>query len=856
MKISGILNFFKSKREKEMTELKNRLREKYLYFKEILANNNQTLSVMSDIEEKLSESYLFDRAYVNKSIEKILTGTLKTVEFLNKLSENKYMNLKQRYELIRNKIEEVLAFKIEIPTDRYILFFEELNEFCKEERIHIGGGKVAHLAELKSIGIPVPEGFVVTSFAFLKFLEYNNLKERIQEKLKTLQVEDLEALSRASLEIREMVLNSSLPKELEESMLNSCQKLYERLGKKCNFAVRSSAIFEDTFLSFAGQYASFLNVPEKDVPLKYKEVIASLFSRRAIFYYKTRGLPESEMLMAVGILSMIEARAGGVIYSIDPENPESDNIIISAVKGLGKLVVDGVVVPDSFIIKRGNLSLVEKIIGKQDKMLICELKGDLKEIEITHRNLFSITEDEAIKLAEIAIKIENYYQEPQDIEWAIDKDGKIFVLQSRPLKTAEKEEITLTLPTRIKNYNILIEKGIPCHKGIGYGKAFILKDDSQLKDFPEGWVLVAPYSDPRYVLIMNKASAIITDVGSPTSHMGCLAKEFKIPSIVNTEIATKVIPHGIEITVDAINCVVYEGKVEELIKKVEKFEKKRKKTENIFVYKLLKEVLKYVTPLNLVNPSSPDFVPENCQTLHDILRFAHEMAMHEMFNLWSKYEGEPLAIPLQISIPIGILVLDLDGGLKEGEYKVATFDDITSIPFKAILRGMLSVKWPETRPVDIGGFFSMVAHTASVPEDELIEMGKKSFCIITKDYMNFSIRLGYHFSLVESYIGEVPDDNYIRFFFKGGGAAIDRRLRRVWLISEILKLLNFNVKTKHDLIDALLIGYNSEQIEKRLERLGKLTGYTKQLDMVLFNDTIAEIYLNDFINLYLKDLIH
>lgn len=231
---------------------------------------------------------------------------------------------------------------------------------------------------------------------------------------------------------------------------------------------------------------------------------------------------------------------------------------------------------------------------------------------------------------------------------------------------------------------------------------------------------------------MNKASAILTDLGSSTSHMACVAKEYKIPTILNTEIATKVISHGKEITVDAFNCVVYEGKVEELLEKAQKLEKERKSIKNLPIYKKLEEILKFIVPLNLTNPSSSDFIPENCQTFHDILRFAHEKAMHEMFRMWDKYNSEILAIPLQANLPIGILILDLGGGLRDINLKKATLEDITSIPFKAILDGMISIKWPEPRPVDMGGFLGMVVHTVSIPEDELIEMGKKVFVLSLK----------------------------------------------------------------------------------------------------------------------------
>ncbi len=594
-------------------------------------------------------------------------------------------------------------------------------------------------------------------------------------------------------------------------------------------------------------------MPEHLIPYYHKKVVASLFNKRAIFYYKTKGFSENEMAMAVGVLKMVNAKAGGVMYSKNPNNPESENIIINAVRGLGKLIVDGTVNAETYVVSRTpEMKILEKIPGKQNKMLICKEEGDIEEIPLPDSpSQFALSEEEIISLSHMAVQIENYYGISQDIEWAIDEDGTIFILQARPLRVLEKKpESKVVLPTRIKGYNIVLEGGITACKGVGYGKAFVLQHEEELQDFPEGAILVAKHTNPKYVLIMNKASAIVTDIGSPTGHMASLSREYNVPTLINTENATKIIKHGQEITVDATHCVIYEGKVEELIEAYKKIKEPFRET---ILFKTLEKVLKHIVPLTLVDPTSPDFKPENCKTFHDITRFCHEMVMYEMFTMWDKYDSEHHAVPLLAGIPIGILIIDIEDGLREG-VKKATPEDILSIPFQAILRGMKSMQWPGPPPVDAGGFLEMVAHTVSIPEEQLRETAKKSFCIITKNYMNFSIRLGYHFSQIEAYAGENINDNYIKFFFKGGGAAVDRRLRRVWLISEILKKMGFRVTIREDVIDAILTKYNIPEIEKRLEILGKLTAYTKQLDMVLFNDIVAQMYRDEFISKYIKDI--
>lgn len=845
-----LFGLFKSKaKETEGKEkLKELLKEKYYYFQKVLNSNNLVLSLMADLEEKLSGEYLFDMNYIKTGVKAIKEGVEDIVKNLNALSDGKYKILDQIQREIYEKIEQTLSSKIEIPISDFVIPLEKIN---RDSQL-IAGGKFSHLAELKNtLNLPTPDGFIITSYAFVKFLENANLKEKISEIINEINISNINEIEEGSKKIQELIINSQLPEEIENAIKLAYTELTKREGRKCNVSVRSSAIHEDSDFSFAGQYSSYLNVPENLIIHYYKKVVASLFNKRAIFYYKTKGFSEQEMVMAVGVLRMVNARAGGVMYSKNPNNPDSNNIIINSVKGLGKLIVDGAVNAETYVVSRNpELHLIERIPGKQNKMLLCKEGGDVEEISLPNiSDSLSLSEKEVLSLSKMAIQIESYYESPQDIEWAIDEEGNIFLLQSRSLRVLDKKtESKVYLPTRIKGYKILLDSGITACKGVGYGKVFVLKAEDELQNFPDGAVLIAKHTNPRYVMIMNKASAIVTDVGSPTGHMASLSREYNIPTLINTEIATKTIKDGQEITVDATNCVIYEGKVKELLEAYKKIKEPFKDT---FLFKTLERALKLIVPLNLVDPTSEDFKPENCKTYHDITRFCHEMVMYEMFTMWDKYDSEHHAVPLIAGIPIGVLVLDIEGGLKEG-IKKATPEDVYSIPLQAVLRGMRSMQWPGPPPVDAKGFFEMVAHTVSIPEEQLRETAKKSFCIVTKTYMNFSLRLGYHFSMIEAYTGENINDNYIKFFFKGGGAALDRRLRRVQLIREILKAMNFRVSVKEDVIDAILTKYIVSEIEKRLEILGKLTAYTKQLDMVLFNDAVAQMYTDDFIKKNIK----
>jgi pyruvate,water dikinase len=844
------LKFSKKPVSQEIKELRRtQLQKKFQSFQELLSSNNNVLALMADMEEKLSGEFLFDRHYISQRILGIAEGVKVIIDRLNDISHNKYAVLRERFLEIISKIEKILTRGSEIPVSSYTIPLDEITKGMIEKL----GGKNANLGEVRNrLGVFTPDGFAISAFAFKRFMEHNKIIEKITKTLSELQIDNLDALNSKSHELQEEIIKAEIPRDLEKEILDAYIRLCNRYGKKVMVSVRSSALQEDGTFSFAGQYATFLNVPPDLILQKYKEVIASLFTPRAIFYYKTKGLHEYEVVMSVGVLAMVDAKAAGVMYTRDPNNPEEDTLIISAVRGLGESVVNGVVTPETFTLSRNRLEIIKRNIPEQECMFMCKPDGELETIPLPDeiKGKPSLSDIQIKTLADYAIAIENHYKAPQDIEWAIGRDERLYILQTRPLLILKKR--ARPVPTSMRGYNILIDKGVIACKGIGFGKAFIVGTEEDLKYFPEGAVLVAKHTSTKYVTVMNKTSAIVTDAGGTTGHMASLAREFQVPTILDTEVATDMLKDGQELTVDAINCNIYDGHVKELKEFAEKREEPFKGTQ---LFKTLEKVLKWVVPLHLVNPQDERFKPEFCETLHDITRFCHEFAMREMFTITEITSDKVSDAPRLIApIPIDIHLIDLDKGIK-GVPKKLTPEHICSMPFNAFYKGLASMKWPEPRTFNVKGVMSMEAHTASIPEGEVYSIGDRSFSFITREYMNFSIRLGYHLSTVEAYTGESINDNYIRFFFKGGGAGRERRFRRVRLVSEILKRLDFNVKVVEDIIDANITKYRKSAIEKRLEVLGKLTAYTKQLDMVMYNNAITDIYIEDFVKAHMKGKI-
>jgi len=852
--MSSLLNIFKKIKSKKADtpkpshSAKTSFNERYDCFQKLLSDNNLILETIADMEETLLGDSMVDMNYVNSKCEIVEKRVKNIIDYLNSLSNRKYCDLYEAFEKTDSVIKEALAKDVEIPKTDFTIPFED----ATKEMVNSVGGKNANLGEMKNrLSLPVPEGFCITAYAFKRFMDYNDLIHKID--ISSVDTGNIEELNMASKKAQDLVLKARIPSDLAESISDAVSELERKIAHRAvfNVSVRSSAIHEDAEFTFAGQYKTVLNVGPDHVISAYVEVIASLFTSKAIFYNKSKGFQQKDMVMAVGVVEMIEAKASGVMYSRDPTDEERHGIIINGVWGLGKYAVDGKVESATHVVSRDLPgTILEQSRPVQHFMLLCGLEGGVIDVRVPDyiRRRSCLTDDQAKTLAGYALMLEKHYGKPQDIEWALDLKDNIFILQARPLRIIAKKRSRRS-PTPLPGHKILIDKGQVACKGVGAGKVYLVGKEEELKDFPEGAVLVGKHTSTKFVTVMNKASAIIADVGSPTGHMESISREYGVPTIVNTEIAMKTLKAGQEITVDATDGKIYEGRVKELVEA----EKKDTSFKNTPVFCLLRAVLKKIAPLNLVDPGDEErFNPLHCETFHDITRFAHEMAMNEMFTISDNSNlGRGKSLKLVVQVPLDIRVIDLGGGVENGSSKI-TPDNILSIPMKALLKGLTAIQWPGPPPEKKGFLSAITCATVDPKADKLFS--ETSFAIISKEYMNFSIRLGYHLQTLEAYAGDSINDNYIRFLFKGGGASDDRRVRRTRLIKEILERIDFQVSRTGDVLDGRMTKYDRTTIEKQLGIMAKLTAFTKQLDMTLFNDAIVDWYVREFIKNHCADI--
>jgi len=457
-----------------------------------------------------------------------------------------------------------------------VIWFENL----RKTDIPLVGGKNANLGEMMNVGIPVPPGFAITAYAYKRFIEdagiandiFRILKEAIRDSSEPKHFEE------ASRKIRALIESTPVPRNIENAIKEAYRELCRRLGlDKVPVAVRSSATAEDLpDASFAGQQETYLNVVGEDEVLeKTVKCWSSLFTPRAIFYRIQKGFAHERVLISVGVQKMVNAKAAGVMFSINPVTGNPNQIVIEGNFGLGESVVSGAVTPDEFIVDKQTMKIVGRRIATKKVMTVQDpATGRTVQVEVPpeKQNMPCLTDEEVLKLAELAAKIERHYGKPQDIEWAVDADlsfpSNIFIVQARPetvwsLRAELPEKRVETYLMKPLEELKVVVKGIPAgRRGIGVGVAkVVLNPEEAAKLMRKGDILVTEMTNPDYVPFMKLASAIVTDKGGVTCHAAIVSRELGIPCIVGAENATKVMVSGKEYTVDARSGVVYEGVV-------------------------------------------------------------------------------------------------------------------------------------------------------------------------------------------------------------------------------------------------------------------------------------------------------
>lgn len=822
-------------------------RERYAHFKQLISANNKALEVMGEIEAALQGDRPFGMAFVRACATTASVSVMHMVENLQRLAPGKYSALSERFNAISRQIDATLHSGKEIRDPRLVIGLDEIDK----NMVDLVGSKMANLGEIKNkLGMAVPDGFVVTASAYEHFIAHNDLKIEINRLMQSVDLDDMENLYRLHARLNNLIAQADIPPDLVAVIREAWDGMTFTDGRKMTAAMRSSALGEDEKgSSFAGLHHSELNVSVDHLLDAYKQILASKYSLPAITYRLNKGFRDEDIAMCVGCLAMLDPIAGGVMYSRNPFDRRDESVVVNAAWGLPKAVVDGSVDGDLFTVDRKSpMEIQTREIRTKPRKFTCYPEEGVCRLDITDDGLqrqASIADAQVLALSAMAVRLEDHYGIPLDIEWAIDQEGDIIILQCRPLQQMDSARQTPESPGRsAPNDSILVEGGITACPGIGIGVVHRVDSGLDMLSFPQDAILVTREAHPRWAPLLTRAAGIVTEHGSFTGHLANVAREFGLPALFGLSGALDKLRPGMLITLDAGNRVIYKERVEALLALAGP---KSSLMTGSPIYETLASVSRLIVPLNLLDPDDSEFTSSHCRTLHDITRFVHEKSVHEMFHFGRDHHfNERSSKQLYYHAPMQWWILNLDDGfIEEVKGKYIRLDNIASIPMRAFWDGFAAIPWDGPPALDGKGLMAVMFQSTANPAlapGVRSRYAERNYFMISKNYCNLNSRLGYHFSTLEALVSERTSENYIGFQFKGGAADDRRRRKRIHFIADLLETHHFRVQVKEDNLMARIEGFEIGYMLDRLKILGYLTLHTRQLDMIMTNPAAVEHY--------------
>lgn len=830
-----------------------RLKARYHTFRIVLSNNEAALELLKTIGQTVrSPAISWDD--LSASIEELAETTYELVDGLEKIGRRSFAGLYSRHGLISSEIRKHLDSATLEHRASFCIFFDDFQPGMSG----IAGTKASNLAFLKKSGFQVPDGFVLTESACSEILSYNRIDSFIRNRLQRLEFAssiNLPELQADSSEIKKRILEAKFPNQMEDELRTSYNKLTGNSGNAVS--VRSSALAEDKAgHSFAGQFKSILNVCFFESFKKaVLEVIASAYSSRAITYRINAGLPLPLGDMAVICQLMSGARAAGVLFTINPSDIETGRMLITAVHGLGISAVGGDAPATIYtpLRNRPESEFIEEFPETPVPNIFPHVSDEsIAASAINNDPGHVLSFDEVCNLAECGLMIESLFGKPQDVEWAIDECGRISLLQSRDIYIPKKKKTG----SGVSPGEILISGGINSSGGICAGKAIIVRSAADIKTARQAM-------DTPYVMILRQSlvdaaawleyfEGIVVDLGNPADHLSCVARECGVPMLVATGSATSIIKNDDWVVIDADS-----GSVRRAPEGIGTYFKRKKNITRAVhpnsgnnISPELSKLLKYIEPLNLTDAYGPTFSIQECQSMHDIIRYVHEMAVLSMFDTGDSFleDAGSCVMRLDGGIPFQFLILDLGGGIS-GDHRKRKIQpsEISSGPFIALWQGISTpgLRWNQAPPSPaVSGLFSRAILDGRTTRP----LGSQNYAMITRDYLNLNARVDFHFAMVDAVSSTNPRGNHIRFRFKGGGTTGIQRERRAKFVAMVMREYDFSYQQHDDLVTASIHEMKADEINSRLAMIGRLLGFSRLLDAVMEDEDRPEKVAKAFID--------
>lgn len=819
-------------------EVASRVRTKYASFRELLAANNESLELMARLQEDL-QNVPPRRDVIEAPIAGVFERVRCVVGALEKLTGTGHRTLFEALVSQQQEIERFAAALQETARPRLSAWLSEVNAASEQEV----GGKAAALGEIRNkLGLPVPDGFVLTTEAYLRYCGLP-LWQEIRDATRNLDLNDLNSLHAVSEGLVRKAMECAVPRAIEVAVAARAETLLKSGG---TLAVRSSAKGEGGARTYAGQFLSVLNVPREEALDAYRQVVASRFSDTALFYRLSTGLIEVESPMAVLFLLMLPARAAGIMYTRDPGDPKSKALWITATRGLGAEIASGRTPADMFLVSRSRPhSILNRAIMPKDDELVLQDGGGVARVPLLAgaREEASLSDGHLHTLAEWGVRVEEHYKTPQDIEWVLDLNDRLWIVQARPLANIDAARSKARARPKVEPR---IQGGRTVFPGQASGPAFLVEEIQRIGEAPPGAIVFIRKPSPEIVEIFPRIAGLVAEWGNVTGHAASLLREFQVPSVFQMAGAFDGLSAGEPVSLDAVQARVYPGILWPSGQREAPVQER-------YGTRRGDPIATRLLNLNLVDPAGANFKPAGCQSVHDVLRYCHEKGIEAMFavNDYELESGAQSGRKLRTSLPLHVLVLDLGGGLATNlaDNRSVSPAEIVSRPFQALWGGIAhpGVSWTREMPASFSDLASVLGNAMGPKDSGMRALGDKSYLLVADEYMNFNTRLAYHYSLVDACLSDTPGNNYISFRFEGGGATRQRRSLRACFLETCLLRNGFQADRRTDLVNAWFRKAPADQIAERLGMLGRLLACSSQLDMYMTSREVMNWFVQQFL---------
>jgi pyruvate,water dikinase len=850
-------HLFKKKRSAETTPAEINiwhLKSLFNNFRKILHLNNRILENMARMEQSLGGEYIFEKSFLEKTVRAIASDVHHVTYNLNALTDNAYVPLYDRYQEIRMILDDILSGNTRALACPPVL---QLRDVGWEMEPLVGIDLVC-LAELRlHPGIQAGNGFIVTAEGTLALISDeksgNHISRSdvcfgIEEQFGRLFLED--SSRRISVSATQINDDIGLTKDLGSFLIEPSEDNSQLLILDNSSLPDRKKLFTlpvvptNTEKTTAPEYVEPIPIqnyidclqwiiervaPEPAEDTADTAVPFAVFIRPSppftiLGTLRTRTAISETTIPALSITSHLkgssEAGDSFLLTRTFPFNPIRSEIVT---KSQSNCFPDGNTathhLPDHSILRRGSA-----IIGNSDLKMF----------------------------AETAMTLERIMGVPIFLHWECLVDGTFIFTRLFPYLETSEEPTAQELLEEQQNSELLCRGTQIVQEGVAAGNVFHVTNDTSLEDFPPGAVAVARTATPELTPILQRASAILTEYGNVTGHLATVAREISLPAVFGIPDILTRLPRGVEITVDAGQLKIYAGTLNTLLRVGSR---KMNLSPADPEYRILRRLLRFIMPLHLTNPETPNFCVEGCKSFHDIIHFCHEKSVDELAHFQERHPGlgSIRTKRMRLDIPMDIRVLDIGEGVNEYFEADPVVENVRQGPFSVFLEGLLNPDaWENDLPsLGLRDIISNMPRTMNIMSPNAENFGE-NLAIVDHDYMNLSLRLGYHFSVIDAHIGDDMHRNYVYFRFSGGLANPDRRARRAQFICNVLRDMNFKVSLKSDLVVGRLKFEETLLLKSSLYVLGALTTFSRQRDTSLYSDNETNILYDFFDKTFLS----